>query len=193
MPTTIRAALPGDAEAIADVAAETFPLACPPESTAQDQAAYIAQWLTVARFREYLVDHDRAVFVAEDDGQVVGYTLLEFHETDDAEVVHVLSAHPSAVLSKCYVSAGLHGTGTASALMDATLKAAAERGIRAVWLGVNEQNTRAQRFYAKHNFHAVGRRQFRLGNRVEHDLVLERRLAGTRDDRGPAQEETRCA
>lgn len=168
-------------------------MACPPESSAQDQAAYIAEWLTVTRFREYLEDSDRAVFVAEDDGDVVGYTLLEFHEPDDAEVDHVLSAHPSALLSKCYVSAGLHGTGTASALMDATLQAAAQRGARAVWLGVNEQNTRAQRFYAKHGFHVVGRRQFRLGGRVEHDLVLERRLPGAPDANGPAHEDARCA
>lgn len=45
-----------------------------------------------------------------------------------------------------------------------------------MWLGTNEENARARRFYAKHGFEPVGTKRFRLGDRYEHDVVFERPL-----------------
>ncbi len=60
--------------------------------------------------------------------------------------------------------------------MAATLSAAAATGAATAWLGVNEENSRAIRFYEKHGFTKVGRKHFRLGDRVEDDWVLEHPL-----------------
>jgi len=43
-----------------------------------------------------------------------------------------------------------------------------------VWLGVNQQNGRANRFYEKHGFAIVGTKGFELGGRREDDFVRER-------------------
>ena len=61
--------------------------------------------------------------------------------------------------------------------MAATLDAAAAAGAATAWLGVNEENARAIRFYEKHGFVKVGRKHFRLGDRLEDDWVLEHPLA----------------
>ncbi|MEO6997186.1 MAG: GNAT family N-acetyltransferase, partial [Terracoccus sp.] len=45
-----------------------------------------------------------------------------------------------------------------------------------VWLGVNQQNERAQRFYAKSGFTVVGTKRFLVGDRYEDDFVMERPL-----------------
>ena len=50
-----------DSEAIADVAAATFPLACPPGATQDDIAAFIDDVLSAERFSEYLTDPNRTV------------------------------------------------------------------------------------------------------------------------------------
>ena len=63
---------PADADRLtelADVAARTFPLACPPSCTPADVAAFIAENLTAARFGDYLDDPDRTVLTATDDGR----------------------------------------------------------------------------------------------------------------------------
>ena len=60
--------------------------------------------------------------------------------------------------------------------MAATLDAAAATGAIAAWLGVNEENARAIRFYEKHGFAKAGRKRFRLGDRLEQDWVLARAL-----------------
>ena len=43
-----------------------------------------------------------------------------------------------------------------------------------MWLGVNQNNQRAQRFYAKHGFTVNGTKTFRLGTGIENDYVMVR-------------------
>lgn len=174
--TTIRAGVAADAAALAELAAATFPLACPPASSAASQAAFIAENLSAERFGEYLADPARRVMVAADGPRLVGYTLLNFGEPTDPDVAAAVTARPAAELSKCYVLPERHGGDVAAALMVASIEVATLGGHRAVWLGVNEENQRAQRFYAKHGFVPVGRKRFRLGDTWEHDHVLERAL-----------------
>ena len=45
-----------------------------------------------------------------------------------------------------------------------------------IWLGVNQQNARAQAFYVRSGFAVVGTKHFTVGTRVEDDYVLERPL-----------------
>jgi ribosomal protein S18 acetylase RimI-like enzyme len=45
-----------------------------------------------------------------------------------------------------------------------------------MWLGVNQLNQRAQRFYTKNGFTINGTKTFRLGAGVENDYVMVRPL-----------------
>jgi ribosomal protein S18 acetylase RimI-like enzyme len=60
--------------------------------------------------------------------------------------------------------------------MEAAVARAAEWGAQRVWLGVNQENQRAQRFYAKAGFTVTGTRSFRLGPHLENDYVMTREL-----------------
>lgn len=174
MPVTIRTAVSDDAAGLAEVAAATFALACPPHTTEEAKATFIAEVLSESCFAEYLSDPERALFLAQEpDGLVVGYTMLVFREPKDPDVLAAISSHPSAELSKCYVRAGHHGVGVAARLMSESLDRARARGASGVWLGVNEENARAQRFYAKHGFERVGTKHFLVGDRLEDDYVME--------------------
>ncbi|MBC7594275.1 MAG: GNAT family N-acetyltransferase [Kineosporiaceae bacterium] len=174
--STIRVATTADAPALAELAAATFPLACPPATTAMAIAEFLRDVLSEDNFRTYLEDANRLTLVAEFDGQLLGYTVLVFGDPTDAAVQAAVSMHPTAEVSKCYVRADSHGGGLASALMAATLHAARDRGVRGAWLGVNELNARAIRFYEKQGFAQVGRKTFALGGVLENDFVLERAL-----------------
>ncbi|WP_426623036.1 GNAT family N-acetyltransferase [Leifsonia sp. McL0607] len=177
MTIAIRFATDADAAALAEVAAVTFPLACPPHTTEEAKASFIAAVLSSERFAEYAADLQRRLFVAVDDtGTIVGYTLLNLGEPADDDVRVAVTVRPTAELSKCYVMPGHHGEGVAGRLMEASLAAAADAGAAGVWLGVNQENARAQRFYGKHSFERVGSKRFRVGERLEHDWVMERVL-----------------
>jgi ribosomal protein S18 acetylase RimI-like enzyme len=172
----VRRAGGADAEVLHRVAAATFPLACPPHTTAAAIAEFIASTLSEARFVEYLADPERELFLAEIDGTAVGYTMVVYGEPTDADAAAVITARPTAELSKCYVMPDQHGAGIAAALVDRSVDAARARGARTLWLGVNEENQRANRFYEKQGFVTVGRKRFLVGGRYEDDYVRERGL-----------------
>jgi ribosomal protein S18 acetylase RimI-like enzyme len=102
--------------------------------------------------------------------------MINLGEPADADVRGSLRIHPTAELSKCYVLPGHHGEGVAGRLMAESLRAGGEAGAEGMWLGVNEENVRAQRFYGKHGFERVGAKRFLVGDRYEDDWVMERPL-----------------
>lgn len=149
---------------LAAVAAQTFPLACPPATAPEDIASFIDANLSAERFTEYLADPDRAVITAARGGRIIGYAMVIRDGADSAE------------LSKIYVLPEHHGTGAAAALMELSVATAEKWGAHRVWLGVNQANQRAQRFYAKHGFTVNGTRTFRVGARLENDYLMVREL-----------------
>lgn len=168
---SFRKATPDDAALLAAVAAETFPLACPPHTLPESIAAFIATNLSVGSFTSYLADPERALFVAELDGEAVGYTMMVLGEPTDPDVAAAVTVRPTAELSKAYVREGFHGGGIAAQLVAASVAVAWESGAASVWLGVNQQNARANRFYEKQGFALVGTKRFLVGERYEDDYV----------------------
>lgn len=175
-PVPLAVAEEADVTELAYVAASTFPLACPPSSTPDNVAAFIETQLSAARFTEYVADPDRLVLVARQDNRIVGYVMMIRDLPDDDDVRRAVTDLPTLELSKIYVLADSHGTGAAAALMGAAMDHARSQGARTVWLGVNQLNLRAQRFYAKHGFAITGTKSFQLGAEVENDYVMIRSL-----------------
>ena len=95
----------------------------------------------LARWRERL-GGTRAVWLATDDGRVVGAASTNaVRDTDPPATVELMSL---------YVRAAYHGTG----LADRLLRAAVDAGPASLW--VFAANLRARRFYARHGFAADG-------------------------------------
>lgn len=179
MNISIRQAQASDASALADLAALTFPLACPPASPAAEVAAFVEQHLGTGSFAKYLADPQRVLFVAEEvggeaEGRLLAYTMLVDAPPLDGDVAAVVTDPAAVELSKCYAHPDSHGSGVAARIVGTSLDWVAEHGPRDTWLGVNSENMRAQTFYAKQGFSVAGTRSFQLGTRIEHDYVMVR-------------------
>jgi ribosomal protein S18 acetylase RimI-like enzyme len=170
---SIRRAIPADAPALAGVAAATFALACPPGTTEANIALFIETSLSGESFEGYLASHVHRLWLAEEDGHPVGYAMAVHGEPRDPDIQAAVLVRPTAELSKIYVLESHHGSGVARALMDAAITEAAESGAASVWLGVNQQNVRANRFYEKQGFVLRGTRFFQVGDSTEADYVRE--------------------
>jgi ribosomal protein S18 acetylase RimI-like enzyme len=169
---------PGDSDELADVAARTFPLACPSWSRPEDIASFIDTNLSASCFSAYLSDPQRAVLVARDDGgRIVGYAMLIRGVPDDESIQRAVPLQPAVELSKLYLLKDFHGRGVSAALMDAALAIATAWGARCMWLGTNENNLRATRFYTKCGFKVNGAKTFQMGEFAEEDHVMIRELA----------------
>ncbi len=144
---------------------------------AEHVASFIDANLSATHFAEFLADPRRAILTARHEGRIVGYAMLVRGVSDDTHVQRAVDIRPAAELSKLYLLPDFHGKGLSAALMDAALATAAKWGVRCVWLGVNQKNQRAQRFYIKSGFTISGTRTFQLGTHQENDHVMVRAVS----------------
>ncbi len=173
---------PRHAPSVAEVAAATFPLACPPHSTAQDIAGFIEANLAPDDFVRHIVSDQSDVLVAREriDGPIIGYCLVHHTAPSHPDVAAVITERPVSEISKMYVMPDHHAQGRSGApshaMMRAAIDCARRRGSAVVWLGVNQENVRAQRFYTKMGFVRVGVKTFDLNGSIEHDYILAQTL-----------------
>jgi GNAT superfamily N-acetyltransferase len=177
MTTITRLARPGDEPVLHDLAARTFGLACPPGTAQADIDAFIAKNLSQESFAGYLADPARILAIVSVDGEPTGYSMLAGGPIADPDVAAVVDRATSIELSKFYLAPERHGTGAAAALMTTTLAAAAGTGATNCWLGVNQRNVRAARFYAKNGFEIVGVKRFLVGSEWHDDHIRQRGLS----------------
>ncbi|MDR1213563.1 MAG: GNAT family N-acetyltransferase [Propionibacteriaceae bacterium] len=177
-PPPVERAVPGDAWALAELAAATFPLSCPPEVQPEEIAYHVAHQFHPTRVAGWLTDPLVVVHVGRAETGLAGYSRLSF---DPAEVEPAiwpqLTLRPTCQLSKCYVRPEWQGSGLADQLMAAALTAGRQRSARGAWLGVNPANLQARTFYGRHGFRDVGWRHFEVGGRLFTDCLMERALA----------------
>ncbi|NIF15795.1 N-acetyltransferase [Pantoea sp. Cy-639] len=167
MPYQIRPAHGDDCAALSQVGQATFALASPPDSAPAAQRHYIADNLQPEHFLAHLRDPHKRLLVLEQDGRVLGYSMLDLAPG----TLGIPDADPLVEISRCYVLPEAHGQGGAQQLLDATL--AYTQG--AVRLTVNERNARAIRFYQRNGFGKVGEAIFPCGEERHRDWVMVRR------------------
>ncbi|WP_062290506.1 GNAT family N-acetyltransferase [Demequina phytophila] len=178
---TAREATAADVPALVAVAAETFPLACPPDTDPEAIRIHVRDRLGVPAFAGWVADPAATAVVAEDDAGVQGYALILTGRCDDAgasETLAGVGVDTARVheLSKIYVRAAAQGGGGARTLLEAALaRASSTHGDLPTWLGTNVANARAQAFYAKAGFEVVGQRTYLVGGQEHFDVVMLRR------------------
>lgn len=168
---TIRHAKPEDAGLLTELGARTFSETFAADNSPEDMAAYLASSFNLAQQTAELNDPASTFFIAEVGGLAAGYAQLHVGEPTEG----VEGAEP-VELVRLYVSREWLGRGVGEALMSACVDEARRAGHGTIWLGVWERNGRAQAFYRKWDFRAVGEHVFQLGSDPQRDIVMERAL-----------------
>ncbi|WP_375381295.1 GNAT family N-acetyltransferase [uncultured Sphingomonas sp.] len=163
----LRRAAPADAEALSLVAGATFLETYHALIGMADIVAHVAERCSPATFMRWIDDPEAAVFYAalEATDAPLGFAVVTAPDFPIPLTSHDIE------LRRIYTLAIAHGQGVGPALLDATRKEARRRGKRRMLLGTHPENKRAQRFYEREGFNLVGRRQFRVGDRVFDDPV----------------------
>jgi diamine N-acetyltransferase len=165
----IRPATHSDAEVLSELGARTFVETFAADNSEENMSAYLDSAFNVEQQANELSDSQRSVFIAEIEGLAVGYAMLL---PDDAP--NQITGEKPIELVRLYVSKESLGSGVGAALMQACLDEAAARDYKTIWLGVWENNRRAQAFYRKWKFEEVGTHVFQLGDDPQRDLLMQR-------------------
>lgn len=167
----IRRGEPGDAGLLSELGARTFSETFAADNSPEDIAAYLATSFNIERQTGELQDPDSTFLIAEVDGRAAGYAKLHKSEPETG----IEGANP-VELVRLYVAREWLGRGVGEKLMRACVDEARQSGHESIWLGVWERNARAQAFYRKWKFRAVGEHMFQLGSDLQRDILMEREL-----------------
>ena len=168
---TVRRANPDDANLLAELGARTFLETFAADNTVEDMDAYIASNFNVAQQAAELAQPASTFLIAEVSGVGAGYAKLNKGRPAEG----IVGTNPIELV-RLYVDRKWFGRGVGEALMRRCLEEAGRAGFKTIWLGVWEQNLRAQAFYRKWDFRAVGKHVFQLGEDAQTDILMEREI-----------------
>jgi ribosomal protein S18 acetylase RimI-like enzyme len=162
----------GDAPLIADLSRRTFIDTFGPHNSREN----MDQFLRLQFSREKLIDQVGALrntfLLAWMDDKVSGYARL-YESTD---LPPALAGTKAMEISRLYTEKDVIGKGVGRALMDACCHFARENGKEWIWLGVWEHNRRAIAFYEKMGFTIFDRHIFLLGQDLQYDWSMKKKL-----------------
>ena len=186
----IQEAVAADAEPIAKIGATTFAKSFGYSMPAEHLQAYLTSAYTPTTISKDLANEQNHFFVArlnsaraEENGKVIGFIQMKLGTTEACIPPNV----PMCELHRIYVSVDQVGGGIGQLMMERGLQWARERllgsellevnegakGQKAgVWLGVWEENVKAERFYRRWGFERVGTHEFTTGDTRQTDWVM---------------------
>jgi len=169
-----RRAGPADAKSLLDLAARTYYETFAPVNTPENMQAYMSSAFTLPRIEAALSD-SRSMFYVGEVGEL-NARMVAYAKLIAGEVPECITGEAPVELVRFYLDREWHGSGAAAALMEKCLDEAKRNGFKTMYLGVWEQNRRAQAFYRKWDFVRVGEHTFQMGDDAQLDWWMMRRL-----------------
>ena len=169
----LRPARPRDVEAIASLGSHVFATTFGYSLPASDLDAYLEDAYSPSSIASDLANPNIDIVVACDDlDHVMGFVQLTRGTSEEC----VAEADKPVELQRLYVRQECHGRGVGKALVDRVQDMGREQGFKTMWLGVWEDNFKAQKVYDRLGFVKVGTHDFTMGTCVQTDWILSKNL-----------------
>lgn len=167
----IRIAEAKDAEMIADLSRQTFHDSFAEFNTAENMQKFFDQQFTRTELIREVTAPGNVFLLAYHDDTIAGYVRMREHNNPPE-----LKNDNAMELARIYAIQTSIGKGVGSQLMQTCLDVAKQRGRDTIWLGVWEHNQRAIDFYKKWGFEKFSEHDFILGDDVQTDWLMKRKL-----------------
>ncbi|KAK4685882.1 diamine N-acetyltransferase, partial [Tremellales sp. Uapishka_1] len=169
----IRPAKPTDAAQISSLISTTWSHFFGYSVSPSDLATYLSTTLSVNQISLDLANpsYNYTVIVPPHSSTIAGVIQLVYDSTEPC-----LEGRAPIELRRLYVAEEYHGKGIAQLLMEAADAVGREKGCDTIWLGVWENNPRAERFYQKCGYDKRGEHWFMVGESKRRDWVMEKKL-----------------
>jgi GNAT superfamily N-acetyltransferase len=165
----IRRAGSADAQALADIGARTFAETFGHLYPPADLTRFLVDAYSLERTRADLADPEKAAWLVEHGGEVIGFALAGPCGLPHPEVTPACGE-----LKRLYLLETAQNGGLGARLFSETMTWLQGADPRTVWIGVWSENHGAQRFYARQGFVKVGEYGFEVGETVDREFILRR-------------------
>jgi ribosomal protein S18 acetylase RimI-like enzyme len=169
----LRTAGPDDTVAISSLGARVFSTTFGHSVTPQQLQDYLDEAYSITATAADIADPNKDMIVAvNQDDTVVGFGLLTRGSSEPciAHLEHYVE------LQRLYVDLNHHGQGTGKLLAKHLEQMALGQGFKYMWLGVWEENHKAQKVYEKLGYTVVGDHVFDIGGDIQTDQIMLKQL-----------------
>lgn len=168
----IRRASFEDIHTIMTLGIKTFRDTYGSDNDPETMQAYLVSSFSLEKIASEMAAPTSIFLLAFQGSQAVGYARLGVDTLPDC-----VTGPAPIRLFRMYVAQGYAGNGCGTSLMQTCLHEARQSGHQTVWLGVWEQNTRAQTFYKRQGFRPVGSQAFSFGREIQKDVLMAKPIA----------------
>ena len=160
-----------DISLLQDISQKTFLETFSVYNTEENMATYLRDSLSLEKLEKEMAQPGSQFYFAKKNERIIGYLKLN---TGAAQ--NELKEHNALEIERIYVLSEFHGKGVGQSLYEEAMAIAREKKVEYVWLGVWEHNKRAIAFYGKNGFEVFDRHFFRLGDDVQTDYMMKKKM-----------------
>lgn len=181
-PIHLRPALPEDAAQIATLGATVFTKTFGHAVSQKGLSEFLTENYSTTSIFKDITNPSKSTIVAYTEepttstcttsSKIVGFALL----TRDSKEPCLAHLSDVVELQRLYVDGAFQGRGVGKMLEEKVEEMARGMGFGTLWLGVWEENSRALRVYEKMGFEIVGEHDFVIGEVVQKDLIMVKRI-----------------
>jgi len=163
-----------DIDTLVQLSITTFRDAFGPANTKEDMDKYLAEEMSIEKLSAELNDKGNYFFMVSVHEKAVGYAKMLV-----ADIPEELADTNPVEIERIYVLQAYHNKKIGAVLMDHCITFAVQDGYDILWLGVWEHNPKAIRFYERMGFELFGAHDFLLGNDMQTDVLMKKKLSGS--------------
>lgn len=157
----------GDVKELEQISRQTYIDAFSWGNSPENMRAYLESSLSEKKLLEELKESNSEFYFAEINQKVIGYLKINFGDAQTEFHDHALE------LERIYVIKEFQGKNNGQKLLDKVLGIAKKNQLDYLWLGVWEKNEKAIRFYERNGFSVTGSHPFRMGDKIQTDLIMK--------------------
>ncbi|KAJ6114746.1 hypothetical protein N7486_000524 [Penicillium sp. IBT 16267x] len=162
-----------DAQAISSVGSQVYSETFGHSLSAEDLKSYLEEAYSPSQIAQELADQSKHfIVVCNKRHGVIGFAQLTEGTTEDC----VAKEQKPVELQRLYIKTEYHGLKIGKHLIAESEDLARNLGYKTVWLGVWEENIRAQGVYKRMGYVKVGYHGFKSGECVQRDHVMRKVL-----------------
>jgi len=159
-----------DLAILVELSITTFRDTFGPDNGKEDMDKYVAEEMNAGKLSEELREGNNYIFLAWYNGTLAGYAKVRPNKEPGIE------SNSPLELERIYVRQQYTRKKIGVALMLHCLEFAQSYGHDVLWLGVWEHNRRAVKFYKQWGFELCGSHPFLLGNDMQTDVLMKRKV-----------------
>jgi diamine N-acetyltransferase len=134
-------------------------------------AEYCLEAFSSQQLTSELEDVNSTFLIAELDGKSIGYAKLR-----EGKKVACLEGIHAIEVQRIYLLEKVKGRNFGKLLLQRCFQVGKEKGYETLWLGVWDQNLRAQKFYEKLEFENIGVTEFAYGDETTVSFVMVKNI-----------------